>query len=459
MDGITIRYSASSLHLQGGQETIIGRAQTNFDIQDPRVSREQLKISWNEDGWLLENIGKAGAFINGQPVTRQLLNMVCDVQLAGADGPVIRFEPEGRSSALPPPPSSAPAMAGSTQGGLSTLPPPPQGVYPGQYQPAIFQASDEKLNVKQILDIFFPFKDWLKEKKLWGLTRILVAIYALAPIAFLAVFLANSGATINQFGWAFALYFAPLWIIIFWYLIGPGKLDKTGYAYCLIAVVSEIILWGAGSTSIVAHIENATGIKTLKNPIADLLKPGIIEEGTKLLPVLILALLNIKNKNFTPKFWMFLGAVAGVTAGSMEAREYILSSINILQTNQGNVALVDITGVFTDIFRSLDDAFSHAIWVAISSAFVGFAVSYPRRKVQLILGGFAVPVVLHALNDWFTSFGSTAGNYLWFLVQAFSTFLFLGYTISLSSIEKSVRHTKAFRGQSMYMDDPSSLEP
>ncbi len=494
-----------SITLTPGQVVILGRGQmSTISFEDPRVSREQLRFSYSESGWMFENIGKSPAFLNGNPVSSQLIIAPCDIQLAGHDGPVINLyvttqqtipqdingvrqtDPRLQDySHLPPPPIQPPRQA-QMPGVWGQIPPgiqvPPSGIYPGvqytaggQYlqgqqpypgSPPVAAGTVTASTAKEILNIFFPIKSWLKNKKLFELPRILVAVYGLAPIAFLAIFISGStsGASLGQFSWAFSLFFAPLWAIVFWYIIKPGNITTKGYWYIGIVLISEIILWGGAGNSIVASLENGTGIKSLSNPFLDLLSPGIIEEGSKLLPVLILALLNIKNKEFGVKFWMFLGSISGIMAGTLEAQGYIANSVinfpvtvtsNTGQMVNANIPGVDITGLFLVAFRSLDDAFSHSIWVAISASFVGLAIFFPRRKIQLIIGGLLIPVILHALNDYFTSLNTTIGNYLWLAVQMFSVFMFLAYTVSLITIEKSVKHSSLFRGESIYMDDPS----
>ena len=81
------------------------------------------------------------------------------------------------------------------------------------------------------------------------------------------------------------------------------------------------------------------------------------------------------------------------------------------------------------------------------------ALNYPRRRVQLIVLGVAIPAVLHALNDFF------AGSSVWLVivVQAASLLLFLGYTMSAASIEQRVRETPLFRGDSLIV--PAYRDP
>ena len=97
--------------------------------------------------------------------------------------------------------------------------------------------------------------------------------------------------------------------------------------------------------------------------------------------------------------------------------------------------------------------FEHAVWAGVSAFFIGIGVNYPRRRWQLIIFGVSMAAILHALNDWSPS---TFNSY-WpgIAVQALSLLLFLGYTMSATSIEREVRRTALFRGDSMLMEIPS----
>jgi RsiW-degrading membrane proteinase PrsW (M82 family) len=96
------------------------------------------------------------------------------------------------------------------------------------------------------------------------------------------------------------------------------------------------------------------------------------------------------------------------------------------------------------------DGFQHAVWAGIAGFFIGMAVNYRRRRIPLILLGVTIPALLHALNDW--SVGAFNFYWVWILIQAFSLLLFLGYTMSAETIERQVRQTPMFRGESMIME-------
>jgi RsiW-degrading membrane proteinase PrsW (M82 family) len=125
----------------------------------------------------------------------------------------------------------------------------------------------------------------------------------------------------------------------------------------------------------------------------------------------------------------------------------------IAQVANANQVSVADTGVLDFAFRVFVDGFEHAVWAAVSAFFIGIAVNYPRRRWQLIIFGVSIAAILHALNDWSLS---TFNSY-WpgIAVQALSLLLFLGYTMSATSIEREVRRTALFRGDSMLMEIPS----
>ena len=175
---------------------------------------------------------------------------------------------------------------------------------------------------------------------------------------------------------------------------------------------------------------------------------GVNEEATKALPVLLagLFLLWYRKVKLDVRMWMFLGTVAGLTFGIAEQAFYTSTDIvGIHQAQSDNEA---VTGALAFAERIFVDGFQHAVWAGIAGFFIGMALNYARRRVQLVILGVAVPAVLHALNDFLAS----SSVWLVILIQAASLLLFLGYTLSAASIEQRVRETPLFRGQSMMME-------
>ena len=177
---------------------------------------------------------------------------------------------------------------------------------------------------------------------------------------------------------------------------------------------------------------------------------GYNEEITKALPVLLagLILLKFRSAKLDVRMWMFLGTISGLTFGVSEAAIY--TSQAIVNVNQAQAASQAVSAVLSFAERVFVDGFQHAVWAGISAFFIGMAVNYPRRRVPLVLLGVSIPAILHALNDW--SPGAFNSYWVWIIVQAVSLLLFLGYTMSADSIERQVRRTPMFRGDSMIMD-------
>ncbi|MGO9078629.1 MAG: PrsW family glutamic-type intramembrane protease [Streptosporangiaceae bacterium] len=301
---------------------------------------------------------------------------------------------------------------------------------------------DELVTAFQIL---VPIKSWLTDPGWRQGLRLLVIPYALLPLIFLALF-ASSG-DLSTPGWAYSLYIAPLWLIAFWLLIRPGPIRVLE-----IQIGAAIIVWVLIWIKIVTVNINTAVVPHPGRPIPlpAALVVGFNEEITKALPVLLaaLAILRFRSAKLDVRMWMFLGTVAGLTFGVSEQAGYTLKDIlNISQAQANSQAVVAVLAFAERVFV---DGFQHAVWAGVAAFFIGMAVNYPRRRIQLIIFGISVPAVLHALNDW--SLGAFSSPWPWIFIQAISLFLFLGYTISAAAIERRVRQTPLFRGESMQME-------
>jgi RsiW-degrading membrane proteinase PrsW (M82 family) len=289
------------------------------------------------------------------------------------------------------------------------------------------------------LGILFPVRAWLHDPGWRQGFRLLVIVYALLPLIFLAV-LANS-SSLSTPGWAYSLYIAPLWAIGFWLLIRPGKITKLE-----IQVGAGVIIWTfVWITVVTVHINGLLGHPPLSLPAA--LVVGFNEETTKALPVLIagLVVLRYRHHRLGVRMCMFMGTIAGLTFGVTEQAFYT-SSFIVLIHQAHSVGQADL-GVLAFAERVFVDGFQHAVWAGIAGFFIGMALNYRRRRVPLIVLGIAVPAVLHALNDWLAP-----SIFLAVVVQAASLLLFIGYTMRAESIERQVRTSPIFRGESMLLE-------
>jgi RsiW-degrading membrane proteinase PrsW (M82 family) len=294
--------------------------------------------------------------------------------------------------------------------------------------------------VAAALRILFPLQSWLHDSGWRQGLRLLVIAYALLPLIFLAL-LSNSN-DLSSPGWAYSLYVAPLWGMGFWMLIRPGRAGKQEAQ-----VAAGIVVWTLIWINVVTININDSLHLSGQISFFPALVIGFNEEITKALPVLLagLILLKYRSVKLDVRMWMFLGTVAGLTFGVAEQAFYTKN--DIIGINQAQFANAAITDVLAFAERIFVDGFQHAVWAGIAGFFIGMALNYPRRRVQLIILAVAVPAILHALNDFFAS----SSIWLVIIVQAASLLLFLGYTMSAAAIEQQVRETPLFRGQSMIM--------
>ena len=206
---------------QPGQPVRIGRAPDNdVTVSDPTVSRQHARLVWADGGWIFEGIGQAATWLHGQPVTRVAVTGPLDLALGSAQGPVLRVE-------VPP----APGQRATPAFGL----PPRHGDHgPGH---AAVHPTDE---LAEAIHILFPLRSWLHTSGLLRGLRLLVIVYALLPLVFLAAF--ASARSLTTPGWAYSLYIAPLWAIGFWQLIRPGRIRPLE-VWVAVGIIAWVLVW------------------------------------------------------------------------------------------------------------------------------------------------------------------------------------------------------------------------
>ena len=480
--------------LHPGQQARVGRSpECDLVTEAPTVSRHHAVLRWGNAGWEFETTGSAPTYLNGQQVTRLVVDRPLMLVLGSADGPVLRADP------VPPPgspgPGAVPGMAGApghgepghgapgngaaspgygaagpgygagaagfraaapgygagygagappgggAPGWAQPPAPPGWGAPPGRHQmpPGGYpepgpHGSDEMAALR----ILFPIQSWVHNSGWRQGLRLLVIAYALLPLIFLAVL--SSSNDLSAPGWAYSLYIAPLWITGFWLLIRPGHLVRAEVE-AAVGIVAWTFIW------INVVTINVNDSLHISGNIAFIpaLVIGFNEEITKALPVLLAGvfLLQFRKVKLSVRMSMFLGTIAGLTFGIAEQAFYTSNDIIGINQAQSNNEAVNAALAFAE--RIFVDGFQHAVWAGIAGFFIGLSLNYPRRRIQLIVLGVAVPALLHALNDFL------AGSSVWLviLVQAASLLLFLGYTMSEASIEQQVKDSPLFRGDSL----------
>jgi RsiW-degrading membrane proteinase PrsW (M82 family) len=463
MNELQVTFDGRSYTFQPGQTVLIGRLTDNsIVVSDPTVSRRHAQLTWGPSGWLFENLGQARAFQHGQEVQQVIVRTPIELSLASSQGPVLRFEPldapgsqatfqagpqaapAGAPSAPPQPGYGPPGYGPPGYGPPGYGPPGGWGAPPARVRPPAGHSAGVGDELVTAFEILIPVKTWLRDAGWRQGLRLLVIAYALLPLLFLA--LLSSSTSLGVPGFAYSLYVAPLWAIAFWLLLRPGRIGAQEI-YIGIAIIVWVTIWLYVVTiNINDHLVSAV---RNGNFLAALVV-GYNEEITKALPILLAALILLKFRatKLDVRMWMFLGTISGLTFGILEERLY--TEMAIAQVASANAVSQADAGVLDFAFRVFVDGFEHAVWAGVSAFFIGIAINYPRRRWQLILLGISMVAVLHGLNDWSVS---TFNSY-WpgILIQAISLLLFLGYTMSASSIERQVRRTPLFRGDSMAMD-------
>ncbi len=474
MNELQVSWDGQRHSFEQGQTVRIGRSTDNeVVVSDPTVSRQHAQLAWGPDGWVFEGLGRAGTFLRGGAVTRLVVGEPVELSLASPLGPVVRLEPSqpadraaspGSATSVLPADPATPALPSTPAGPAAPSPPadwgagaPPPAAPAGQAGPfstaamprigapvrlgAAAEARDELASAVQIL---VPVRSWLTDPGWRQGLRLLVIPYALLPLVFLALFASSGNLTTP--GWAYSLYIAPLWGVAFWLLIRPPEPYGQRELLIGLCIVIWVMIW---MSVVTVNINSSLNPKSLLGALL----VGFNEEITKALPILVAALLLLRLRavKLDVRMWMFLGTIAGLTFGVREASQYTTVAIeHIAAAALHHSANAAVIGALSFAYRVFVDGFQHAIWAGVSAFFIGIAVNYPRRRVQLIVFGVTIAAVLHALNDWYLS--NFASPWPWILLQAFSLLLFLGYTMSAASIERKVRRTPLFRGESMIMD-------
>jgi RsiW-degrading membrane proteinase PrsW (M82 family) len=289
--------------------------------------------------------------------------------------------------------------------------------------------------------ILLPVRSWLKDPGWKQGSRLLVIAYGLLPSLFVVLFSATHD--LSAPGWAYSLAIAPLWAVTFWVLIRPGPITKL-IAWLAVAIVAGVMVL---LPTVTLPWEDALDkTATVHNLLPWIYGVGFAEEVTKALPILVAALLLrwVWKITLDVRIWMFLGTIAGLAFGVRESVQY--TSSYLMQGNHQAGLAVPLILTFAQ--RVFVDGFQHAVWAGIAAFFIGMGVNYRRRRIPLILFGITLPAVLHGLNDWSTQLAS---HWLWIVMEAISLMLFIGYTMSAASIERQVRDTPLFRGDSMIM--------
>ncbi|MGI9008863.1 MAG: PrsW family glutamic-type intramembrane protease [Streptosporangiaceae bacterium] len=491
MSEVKVTFAGQTFTFEPGQTVRIGRSpDSSVVVPDPTVSRDHSRIRWQPDGWVLDDLGKGRTFVGGISVASVAVKQPLEVHLATALGPELRIEVAGGSA-----PAGQPGLAGAAgadhaqaetapyrgasaqrgelaaAGAASASGPAHsrtgvrsrltgrvrhasavhreglwRGDVSGTHSGPAYTELRGRLDFPggefaRAVNILVPVRSWLKDPGWTQGARLLVIAYGLLPSLFVVLFSATSN--LSAPGWAYSLAIAPLWAVAFWLLIRPGPITRL-IAWLAVGIVAGVMV---ALPTLTLPWENALDrTSAIHNLLPWIYGVGIAEEVTKALPILIAALLLrwVWKITLDVRIWMFLGTIAGLAFGVRESVQYTASYL--MQDNHSGGLAVPLILTFAQ--RVFVDGFQHAVWAGIAAFFIGMGVNYRRRRIPLIAFGILLPAVLHGLNDWSTQLAS---HWLWIAMEAISMLLFIGYTMSAASIERQVRDTPLFRGDSMIM--------
>jgi RsiW-degrading membrane proteinase PrsW (M82 family) len=491
LNELIVTFAGHTYSFKPGHTVRIGRAPDNaIVIPDSVVSREHARVSWQGDGWVLDDLGKGRTYVGGVAVQSVSVHQPVDVRLATPLGPELHLElgsvlatsplEHGWSAtrAQPTPISPTANAAGGTLGwedvelrssdpvthisSVETRPGEEDDEDSARHPSAIHRSKLWRGDISgthsapahharlespggdfaTAVHILLPVRSWLKDTGWKQGSRLLVIAYGLLPSLFVVLF--SNTTDVNVPGWAYSLAIAPLWAVAFWLLIRPGRITRL-IAWLAVAIAAAVLVLLPVMT---LPWENALdNTMSSRNVLPWIYGVGFAEEVTKALPILVaaLALRWIWKTTLDVRVWMFLGTIAGLTFG---VRESALYTSSYLMQGQHRAGLA-IPLILSFAQRVFVDGFQHAVWAGIAAFFIGMGVNYRRRRIPLIIFGITLPAVLHGLNDWSTQLAS---HWLWILMEAVSLLLFIGYTMSAATIERQVRDNPLFRGESMIMD-------
>jgi RsiW-degrading membrane proteinase PrsW (M82 family) len=223
--------------------------------------------------------------------------------------------------------------------------------------------------------------------------------------------------SIGEAAWAFTLYFAGIWFVAIRTLVRPERISKWR--------VTSIILFTAfiGSSIAVTLERHLAG--TSGSLVHYTLGVGLPEEFAKALPVFLFVFLT-RNKHFSPRTYLYLGAVSGIAFGAVEAVVYSVVYSSVLPS-------AGATYLATAIWRLITDPVSHACMAGIACYFMGLAATHRNRQVPLIGFGLGIAAVLHGAYD------TTASGWFGVAVTALTIFIFVGYVLGAERIADDYR--------------------
>lgn len=283
------------------------------------------------------------------------------------------------------------------------------------------------------VETILPLAVWLKDKpwnQFW--VRWFLA-YALLPLA-LVQFINDQTNNIAFGSWFFGLYFAVLWLMVLYVTMSPGRPDARllgqvalftgGFGVIIVVILQRTLpfsLLYAGT-----QIQGELGF--LPRLLGFILGVGIVEEGTKALPLYLFC--YRRNYDASPLMYSFIGAVSGLAFGVAEAVNYSYLYANGLMHGRFGLGAY----IIAQFLRLISLPLLHACWCAVVGYFIGLAHLHRGPARSLMGFGIGIAATLHGLYD------TLSGTWLGLGVAALSLIVFVSYVRTSSLISKQLHY-------------------
>lgn len=274
----------------------------------------------------------------------------------------------------------------------------------------------------------FPVKAWLKDKP-WDLVWVRwFMFFAFYPLVMLRLF--EQGISLTGAAWAFGIYFAAIWALIFHFCMRPPKID-TGVLLGVAgftAVIGINVVLGVQKLPVIRDLYYATdSFDRFKQLLGFILGVGIVEECAKALPLWWRFV--HKKVPATPRECAFLGCASGLAFGVAEAVSY--SILYAWGQYTGRLGYGDyLTAQF---LRLISLPLLHALWTGTVGYFVGLGIALPARRTALLIVGIGAAAVVHGCYDTFSD------SWIGTLLGVMSLLAFVGYSRSADEIAQKLR--------------------
>ena len=287
------------------------------------------------------------------------------------------------------------------------------------------------------METIIPFGAWIKEKPWNVVWAKWFLVYALFPFV-LPILLnlvenpeVDLATLMKHIGWAYASFFAVLWLMVIYLCMRPGRLEyrllgSVAAFTALAGIPLVLLLQNMPPFSFLYAGTNTENI--LFHLIGFIFGVGVLEEGCKALPVYLMVFRT--RREYPPLMFAFVGAVSGLAFGVVEAGSYTVQNVAQLHGRASIPAFL-----ITEFLRLITLPLLHACWSAMSSYFMGLAFLNQRSSRALFVIGLAIPITLHGLYDTFANISS----YLGFGIALLSILLFVAYVQTGNMISRRLQ--------------------